>query len=347
MLWYATREEVKAAMDYKETARNDLLVDRAIESGSRTIEGMTHRKFYPWTGTRYFPWPADRYTRPYRLYLDEDELISLITLTSGGTVIPPADYFLEPVNLGPPYTHVEVNLGSSSAFSAGSTHQRSIAMAGLWGGCPADTDPAGALSAASTLTTATTCTVTNSAAIGVGQIIQVDDERMIVTAKTMLDTGQNLGTALAASTAATTVVVTTGSAYVIGEVLLLDSERMLIVDIAGNNLTVKRAWDGSVLATHTSSDIYAPRTLVVERGALGTTAATHLNSAPITKHRVPGLVNQLCIAEAAVGLQQQSAGYARVVGSGDNQREAAGKGLADLRQQVYTTYGRKARMRSV
>jgi len=37
-IWYATREQVKAALDAAETARNDAQVDRAIESGARSIE---------------------------------------------------------------------------------------------------------------------------------------------------------------------------------------------------------------------------------------------------------------------------------------------------------------------
>src|SRR5690606_22447868 len=55
--WYTTRETVKAALDYKETARNDAQVDRAIESASRAVEGLLHRRFYPETATRYFDWP--------------------------------------------------------------------------------------------------------------------------------------------------------------------------------------------------------------------------------------------------------------------------------------------------
>lgn len=333
-------------MDYKETARNNSQVDRAIGSASRAVEGLTHRKFYPWTGTRYFPWPNNQYARSWRLWLDADELISVSSLVSGGTTIGPLDYFLEPINEGPPYTHIEIDLNSNSAFYSGSTHQRNIAVTGVFGHS-ADTEPAGEL--AEVLDNSETAVdVTDSEVIGVGQIIQVGLERMIVTGKSMLDTGQNLGISLTASTANTIVAVSAGTAFHVGETVLLDSERMLVVDIAGNNLTVKRAWDGSVLAVHAvNSDIYALRTLTVQRGALGTTATTHNTATAISKHRPPELVNQLCIAEAVAGLQQQSAGYARVVGSGDGQREARGAGLVDLRAQTYTTYGRKARIRAV
>ena len=56
--WYATREQVKRALDSAETARNNAQVDRAIASASRTIEAQMHRRFYPWDGIRYFGYPA-------------------------------------------------------------------------------------------------------------------------------------------------------------------------------------------------------------------------------------------------------------------------------------------------
>jgi len=172
---------------------------------------------------------------------------------------------------------------------------------------------------------------------------------MIVTAKSFLDTTQDLQTvSVTASAGDTTIGVTTGTTFFVGETILIDAEKMLIVDIASNNLIVKRAWDGSVLAAHSqNASIYAPRTLTVTRGALGTTAAAHDTAAAITVWVVPGLVRQLAIAEAMTALQQEGSAYGRVVGSGDNQREASGKGLADLREQVYTRYGRKVRARAV
>lgn len=344
-VWYATREAVKSALDSAETARNNVQVDRAIESASRLVEGFLHRKFYPEVATRYFSWPNTQRAQAWRLWLDADEVVSVTTLTSGGTTIPAANYFLEPVNVGPPYRSVEIDLDSSSAFSSGNTFQRSVAVTGVFG---YSAEEVAAGTCAEVLDASETgVDVSDSSLIGVGDIIKVDSERMIVTGKSMLTTAQTLQTPLTAVQNNVTVAVTNGAAYAVGEIVLLDSERMLIVDIAGNNLTVKRAYDGSILATHSGSTLYAPRTLTVERGALGTTAATHSTSAPITRHVVPALVRNLVIAEAINMIQQETSGYARVVGSGDNARESSGKGLQDLRVQTYTAYGRKARMRAV
>lgn len=345
-VWYCTREDVKSALDSKETARNNAQIDREIEAASRSVEGLLHRVFYPQVATRYFDWPSQWwYGSSYRLWLDADELISVSQLVSGGTTISASDYFLEPVNSGPPYTHVEIDLASNAAFGGGSTYQRSIAVTGVFGHS-AQEAPAGALAEALD-SSEVTVDITDSSLIGVGDLIKVDSERMFVSGKLMLDTGQNLVGTSAAQSSDVTQVVGSGAAFAVGETILMDSERMLIVDIAGNNLTVKRAWDGSVLAAHTNSDIYALRTLTVERGVLGTTAATHDTATAVTKHVVPGLVRQLCIAESLTALQQEGSGYARVVGSGENAREASGRGLKDLRDQTCTTYGRKARLRAV
>lgn len=346
-IWYCTRESVKGALDSKLTARNDAQVDDAIEAASREVEGLLHRVFYPWTGTRHFDWPTEGGGgRPWRLWLDADELVSVTSITAGG--VPVTSYFLEPANSGPPYTHVEVDLSSSSAFAAGATHQRAIAIAGVWAGCRIVEAPDATLAEALDASE-TAVDVTATATIGVGSVLRVDSERMVVTGRNWLDSGQNLGgSGLSAQANDVTVPVTTGSAYTAGEVLLIDAERMLVVDVAGNNLAVKRAWDGSVLATHANgADVYASRTLTVERGALGTTAATHDTAAAVVRWVPPALVGSLARAEAINTFQQEASAYGRTVGSGDNEREARGAGLKDIRDQAYTRHGRKARIRAI
>lgn len=345
--WYCIREDVKSALDIKLTARSDSQVDNAIIAATDTIEGALHRRFYPMTVTRYWPWPSRTPgMRPWRLWLDADELISINTLTAGGVEIVEGDYLLEPINSGPPYTNVQIDLSSNAVFAAGSTWQRAISIDGVFGHSAREA-AAGAL-AENLDATETGVDVTNSIAVGVGSIIRVDSERMLVTGKTMVTTGQTLGGNLTALASNTTVAVTTGSAYTVGETLLIDAERMLIVDIAGNNLTVKRQWDGSVLAAHTAgATIYAPRTLTVERGAYGTTAATHATTTSIYAHVVPGIIREWAVAEAVNTLIQRGSGYARTTGSGENERETSGRGLKQIRADAWIAFGRKARVRSV
>lgn len=346
---YAWREDIKTVLDYKETARANTQIDNALQSASRSIEDICHRRFYPEIATRYFPWPNYQRARPWRLWLDENELISVSALSSGGTTIAASDYFLEPVNSGPPYASIEIDLDSSAAFGGSTTFQRGVTVTGLFAGARLATAPAGALAEALD-SSETAIDVTDSAAVGIGALIAVDSERMLVTGKSALTTGQTvITTALTASAANVAVLVTSGAALSVGEPITIDSERMLIVDITGNTLTVIRAYDGSVLAAHnTGVTIYAGRTLTVIRGALGTTAAAHDTAAAVVVHAYPAPVRTLCVAETVSILLQEHAGWASgAKGSPTEAVLAETAGLPRLRKDVLRGYGRRARSAAV
>jgi hypothetical protein len=335
--WYATREQIKQAMDSADTARDNTRVDRAAASASRDIDTLCHRIFWPRVATRTFDWPrAEQLGAPsWVLWLDGQDLLSATTVTSGGTAISTGAVLLRP-DTGPPYTRVELDLSEDVSFGGGDTWQRDITITGLWGYRNTEV-PGGALAEALD-TTETSVDVTTSAAVGVGSLIRVGSERMIVTGKGMLTTGQT-GT-LTADDSARTLAVSDGTAFAVGETLLLDAERVLIEDIAANNLIVQRAYDGSTLAAHTAATIYAPRTLTVERGAGDTTAAAHDTAAAVSVWEPPPLVHDLALALAVTTMLQQRAGYARVVGTGDQQRETTGRGVAELRKRVRAAHGR-------
>jgi hypothetical protein len=258
-------------------------------------------------------------TQSAGFWLDTD-LLSLTSCTVDDVAQTVADIELYPSHYGPPYSWIGVT-GAD------------IDVVGVFGYSD-DTAAAGTI--VEDLTAAETAVdVSDSSLIGIGDLILVNAERMLVTAKSQLDSGQNLSGDLVANTNDVTVGLTLGTAFAVGEIILVDSERMLIVDISGNNGTVKRAYDGSVLAAHSATaDIYVPRTLTVERAAAGTTATTHTNADTITRNLPPSLITDLTLAEALTTYEQESAGYARVVGSGESQREARGAGLVDLRSQA-------------
>ncbi len=340
---YCTREAVMTAPQVQETAQNIAQVDAAVSAAPTSIEGLLHRRFYPWTGTRYFDWPNFQYAAPWRLWLDGNELasVSAITVDNGATALTAGQYVLRRSDGidEAPYDLIEILLSGSGALSSSTTHQRAVAITGVYIGCPLNTAPAGATAEALD-DSETAVDVTDSAAIGVGHIIKIDSERMLVTDKTLLTTGQTLQTPVGAGSDEVAIVVTTGSAYTVGERIQLDSETMQILSIAGNTLTVQRAVGGSVLASHTGATIYAPRTLTVVRGALGTTAATHLTAAAITRHVIPPLVEQLAEAEAIVQLANKGAAYARTVGEGENARQVNGRALTDLRKDAMAAHYR-------
>ena len=349
---YCTREEVKASPDFKFTARNDAQIDGAIVSGSRAVDNLCNRVFYPTDATRYFDYPDYVQPVPWKLYLGANELAAPATsIKSGTVVIPIPSVNFEPANFGPPYTRIELRRDLSAAFGQSTSPQRDVAIIGTFGYWT-KTAPCGTLAAAIASTSVTTITVSNSSSpgsgIGVGDIILIDSERFLVADKAMVSTGQSQQSGVTtAQKNDQTLGVTDGTKFSTGETLLLNSERMLVLDISGNSLTVERAYDGTTLATHSGATIFSGRLLTVTRGDLGSTAATHSNSAPISKYVIPGTAKELAIAEAINTIEQKTSGYARTVGSGDNQRPAPGTGMQDIRKRCYEELGRKGRQRAL
>lgn len=359
---YCTREDVQQTLDFAETSLSNRRVDRAIEAAADGIDGLTHRRFDVTDDVRYWDWPNGQLAMPWRLWLDSDEIITVSSLVAGGVTIAPGDYLLRRSDGrdAAPYDHVEINIGGPASFAAGDTFQRAIAITGTFG-YRAATTSVGTLTAAIVTATAATVDISDAASVGVGDTLLVDTERMIVTGRSMTDSGTTITGALTASTAAVTVAVSDGSGFAEDEVVLVDSERMLIVDVAGDTLTVKRGWDGSVLAAHDADTaVWASRRLRVTRGALGTTAATHSDGTAVVRYAPPGAVRDLAVAESIDQLLNESAGYARKGGVSDNARsntvstsnirsykDQRGVGLDSKRQQVYERFGRKARIRAV
>lgn len=347
-IWYATREDIMRALDVKESTRNRRQIDDTLEAASRSVDGLCHRRFYPVQATRYFDWPArpaGGYT-PWILRLNESELISVTSVISGGVTIPLDDINLEPNRSGPPFTRVEVKLSTSAAFGGGSTYQRDVTITGLWGYRNTESVLGATTGSMDTAQTTVAVDGATSADVGVGSVLRVDSERLLVTGRRQLSTGQT-GT-LGAGKGDIALTVADGTAFAPDEVLLLDSERVRVDDIAGNTLTVERAYDGTVLAAHTGATIYAPRTLTVTRGALGTTAATHGSGSTVYQWQPPGLIRQLVKAEAIWALLQERSGWFRnASSSGRSAPEMTRTAIDALRDHAYTEHGRKARLRGV
>lgn len=343
---YALREDVKDALDVLETARADTQIDRVLRSATDSVEGLLGRRFYPEVRTQTFDWPDPLGTDdlPWTLYFDRHDVVSLTSVTSGGTTIAPTTGYLLKPDDGPPYTRLELVAGSSAVFETGDAGQQSVTAAGTFSYDNEET-PAGALSGAVN-SSVTTVTVTDGSLVGIGALLRIGTERLVVTGRTWTTSAQTI-TAGIASASAVTVTVSSGAAFHENETILIDGERMRITDVAGNTLTVKRAWDGSTLAAHTSgTTVYVSRALTVVRGALGTTAASHSDADTVVRQVAPALVVDLTIAEAMAQLLQERTGYARTIGAGDKESEVRGVGLADLRQRAVAMYGRNKRGRA-
>lgn len=338
---FATREQVADAPDIRAAAYAASRIDSVIESSSRDIERLLHlRAIAPTVVTRAFDFPSEEGGEYGRIWLEDLPMLSLTSALSGGVSIPAADFKLYPTS-GAPYSRVELSRASAYGFNGSPTPQQSGSLTYL-AGISNEEESAGTLSGALS-SSATTVTVSGN--IGVGRLLRVDSERMLVTDKGYVTTGQT-GT-LTASNAASSLAVTDGTAFSRSEEIYLDSERLMVQEVLGNTLIVQRATGGTVLAAHTSAVVFSGRSLTVQRGALGTTAASHSSGAALSRWVIPGPINELCIAFAVDRLLQRGTGWARTVGSGDAERAASGRGIKDLIELVYGNYGRKGRVRAV
>ena len=346
MSWYATRESVKNALDIKDTARSDAAVDDALTGATDSIDGDTRRTFTPVLTTRRFDFPdAVMSTRTWRLWLQRNEIVSVVQLSSGGRVISPSQFIVRRADNGdePPFDCIEILLSGQATFGGGPTYQQDIQVTG-WFGFSDDQRMAGSLAASVDAAAGSVLVdAAGSAAIGVGDLITIGTERMDVTGRRAAITGTVLAADLAQNTAATAVLVADPDEIEPGEVITVGTERMLVIDVVGAALSVRRAWDGTVLAVHTTADaVYAARLLAVERAASGTPAAAHSSAAALTRLRVPGLVESHTRAVALNTLLNERAGYARVSGAGDAAQELKGTALAQQRALLRQRYRRQA-----
>jgi hypothetical protein len=366
------------AVDFRDGITTEIQgkIDRGIQSVSRDIEGHLHRLFYPYDRTIWKDFPNHQYTSPWKLYLDNtgEEMVVLTSLASGGVPIGLDQCFLRPQNPRPgfPYTRIELDRSSGATFGgASATPQNAIKATGTCG-FGADADSAGQLGT-SAGDSDPTILITDASQMGVGDLLILgygrgeppfpDDvlghagtiapyigERVLVSDRSAADTGlaQSGEGCTTASTADVQLQWTgSGTGPQRGEVLLLDSEQMLVLSVVAGVALVERAWNGTILQAHSGAEIWAYRSLSVQRGFLGTTAAPWTQGTAVYRHRVPQLVRDLAIAEGVNRFLQEASGYSRTVGGPDMVMPASGAALADLWDECRTTYGRQARSRTV
>lgn len=339
---YANVEDVENALDVFETTRARSQIRRVLQSATDSVETLLARRFYPEIRTQTFRWYDELGTvdQPWAIWLDRHEVTAVTSVTTGAdnSVIPPSGYFLKPDD-GAPYTHLELDTEGSFTFDTRAAYQNSITIAGTFGYWD-KTAPAGTL-VGSIDNSTTSITASDGSKVGVGDLLSIGSERVVVTGRSWIDSGETL-TADASAAGSDSITVSDGTVFNADEIVMVDSERMLITDITGDVLTVKRAWNGSPLAAHsTSARVYVSRALTVTRGVLGTGAASHTDGGALAKFYVPDLVRDLTIAEAMAQLIQERTSYARTIGAGEGEREVRGVGLADLRERAVCSYGRK------
>ncbi len=118
-------------------------------------------------------------------------------------------------------------------------------------------------------------------------------------------------------TSQTNVVVDDSALVGVGDTILMDTEQMFVSE--------------KVLAHE----------LTVIRGVNGTTAATHLDNAAITKYVPPADIRGLCLALASAYYEAGRGGWTGLIGGGEGQIESRQSALNKLRDRVQRRYLRR------
>ncbi len=183
---YTGVESLRMAANILDTSRDALILDH-LDAASRAVEQDTDRFFFPYQTTAYLRWPQLSPQSTWMLW-SPDDLLSVTTLqaaASGQNASPVGltHYYLEPNDLGPPYTRVEVDLSYGDVFTTGNTPQRAIALAGQFG-YSNNLVPAGTLTdAAGINASVTTITCSDWTRIDQGDLLLCDSEQVYVTAR--------------------------------------------------------------------------------------------------------------------------------------------------------------------
>jgi hypothetical protein len=377
---YSNRYEAQRSLEFAPGIDVNSHIDRATITAAENIDGQMKRVFYPSDDTRYYDWPnqggtgGGQYADPWRLWLDDDDLVCLGELVTGGVTIPLDQVFLmqwsNPRKGVPCFPGIELDRSSNVAFGGNAqTPQYSIALTSTWG-YGADADYAGTL-AANVGDTDATVTVSDGSTAAPGDLIVLgygrgtapfpgsdphagaiqpyQGERLLITDVSAVASGlTQSGAGVSTAEDNDQALSWTGSGTLnAGEVILLDQEQMLVEQVANGIATVRRAYGGTTITTHSDAVIYAMRQFSVLRGLLGTTASTYESGAAVYRHRVPQLIRDVSIAEVENQLMQEGCAYARTVGSGEGVHPAPGAGLADKWDEARTRHGRKGRTRGV
>lgn len=185
---YVTRADVKDRIALPDTD-DDAVLDAILEAVSREIDLWTGRQFWAVRQTRYFtPTRADCLLLP-----PGTDLLAVTTLKTddGGdrtyeTTWATTDYDLEPIHaaqMSPPRPFWEIVTAPNGSY-AFPTIRRGVEIAGKWGYYDVlETSTATVVEAVDT--SETTIDVSDAAALKVGQVIEIDSERMEISAATV------------------------------------------------------------------------------------------------------------------------------------------------------------------
>lgn len=311
----------------------------AILSASRSIDNLCDRRVWPEINTKKrYRWNPAFESKSNRLFMGDQFLWRLESVTSDGESIPTTDVVALPVNTGPPFTRLEL---TENVFSAADAEAVSVEIIGDWG-ASLDIEPVTTV-ASDAAVDADTVHLTGTQAVSVGSVLVVGSEWLIVSDQQFTATTSATVGALADKASVNTINVTDGSLFEPGERAALGGEIIEIRRVVGNVLHVARAVDGSKIEAHPdATTIWKPSFYTIQRGALGSEAASLTSGDPVNVWRPPATIRQLAIAETLQALQLNNRAWQKPAKGG-----AEMDAIEKLRHKVRTEFRAAARIGAV
>jgi hypothetical protein len=337
-IWYASLGEVKRAADIASSALYDARLSDVLTEATDAVRSLCNRSFEPVIQTVVYQWPQDMTQDSRMLWLGQHQFISISEVIDGdGQILNLANLklfvFGSEDGGQPPYNA----LWNENGWTANSRFpNRSLTVTGTVGYQVSETV------VATTVTTlsGTTVDVSDGSQIAQGSLIRIGNERLVVRDKGWINSGNSAAITLDAEEFSDRFTVTSGGAFHVGESITIESEEMRITKITGNQLIVQRATNGSAISAHVAVTLlYVDRRLTVERSVLGSTAVNTISGADVLVFGFPGLVRQLCRAEALNIINQDAAAYGSRSGSGQGEIPLTERALELLRKRVLSAHG--------
>ncbi len=237
-------------------------------------------------------------------------------IVNSGVSLSGSDYLLLPDGRhwdSGPYTMIEVDPDANNLL-AWDTDPDGIVITGNVGKYEATRTLSATLAAAIESTSATAMRVSDGSQVSPGMVLLLGTEWIFVKATAApVASVTTLSAALDAKDEIITVA--DGSLLHVGEIIRMGVEQARVLDINGNTVALQRGWNKTTKTTHSiSSNVDVYRNFTIERGVNGSTAATHLINAAMSRQVVPEDVNGLARKIATRMLKDASSGYSGRVG---------------------------------
>lgn len=305
---YATLAEYKSystprGQTIDTDAVDDLLVMQILEQASRSIDTDCARTFYPRYETRYFDVPVYQ-NSPRLLFLDDDLLEVKHIINGDLNEVLSTVYNLKPKNYSPHYA-IQI-IGPTSIFwifNRIGNIEKVISVEGWWGFHNKYDQRAwsqiGTLSAAITDTTSLSMTLNAGHTLTSDRIIKIDDEIMNVANLTALSIESSTNTTPIQITTTAAHGLTNGAQVIIsGHLLNTNANGTWVMTYVSTTEFTLNGSVGNAVGGNTgsiSSSTLTETFTVNQRGDNGSTAATHLDDAPVYQWNVQPEIVQDCL----------------------------------------------------